>query len=489
MRFGLWLYGAVTLLGAIVISDQSSAENKRVALVIGNSAYEHTPPLTNPKNDADDMTVALQGLGFEVFKGVDLKKSEMERTVRDFASALVGSNLGLFFYAGHGLQVNGVNYLVPTDAQLTTSSALDFEMVRLDIVQRAMESESQSNVIILDACRDNPLSRNLARALGTRSTSIGRGLAQFEAGIGTLISFSTQPGNVALDGSGRNSPYTGALVKHIASPAEDLTSVLIKVRNDVISSTASRQVPWDQHALRQPIYLAGKPNETNASSSSMPSNSVLNEIAQAWDATKDTASIAVLETFAQRYKSTIYADLATARIGELRQLQKAPISPSPAAISKPPITDAASCSQADNIQYCVSSALATSGVNRSHYGPRSLSDGDPSTAWVEGAPNDGQGEWIVLSWPSEMALAGLRVVNGYAKSNQIFSKNGRVTRLRLTFSNGQTSSLKLEDRSGAQTLRLTQPVLSTWIKIEIEDAMPGEKYRDTAISELQPLFN
>ena len=152
------------------------------------------------------MAAALQALGFEVIKGVDLKKSDMERSIRDFATALVGAEMGLFFYAGHGLQVSGVNYLVPTDAVLTTASALDFEMVRLDLVQRTMETETQTNVIMLDACRDNPLSRNLARALGTRSASIGRGLGQFEAGVGTLISFSTQPGNVALDGTGRNSP-------------------------------------------------------------------------------------------------------------------------------------------------------------------------------------------------------------------------------------------------------------------------------------------
>jgi uncharacterized caspase-like protein len=117
----------------------------------------------------------------------------------------------LFFYAGHGLQVSGANYLVPVDARLEDASGLDFELVRLDLVQRTMEREVATNIIFLDACRDKPLARNLARALGTRSVEIGRGLAPTQGGAGTLISFSTQPGNVALDGTGRNSPFAAAL--------------------------------------------------------------------------------------------------------------------------------------------------------------------------------------------------------------------------------------------------------------------------------------
>ena len=423
-----------------------------------------------------------------MIKGVDLKKSDMERSIRDFATALVGAEMGLFFYAGHGLQVSGVNYLVPTDAVLTTASALDFEMVRLDLVQRTMETETQTNVIMLDACRDNPLSRNLARALGTRSASIGRGLGQFEAGVGTLISFSTQPGNVALDGTGRNSPYTGSLVKYLATPAEDLTSVLIRVRNDVISATASRQIPWDQHALRQPIYLSGR---GAASNPILPAegSAATDEIAQAWGATKDTTSIAVLQAFAERYSRTIYAEMALARIAELQKSQEQsalqprrqpPISPS---------TSEATCASTEGVQYCVSSVLPTSGVNTAHYGPRSLFDEDNSTAWAEGTAGVGDQEWVLLSWPAEQSLRGIRIVNGYAKSSQLFTKNGRVKRFRLTFSDGQSASLPVRDTPEPQILSLPSPVRAQWVKIEIEGAIRGEKYNDTAISELQPLFN
>jgi uncharacterized caspase-like protein len=159
-------------------------------------------------------------------------------------------------YAGHGLQVGGQNYLVPIDAQLTTASALDFEMVRLDLVQRTMEREAGTNIIFLDACRDNPLARNLARAMGTRSIEIGHGLAPIEAGVGTLISYSTQPGNVALDGDGRNSPFAKALFNQLRQPEEDISSILIRVRNEVIEDTKGKQVPWEHSALRAKFYFA-----------------------------------------------------------------------------------------------------------------------------------------------------------------------------------------------------------------------------------------
>src|SRR5262249_34691014 len=138
---------------------------KRVALVIGNSAYQNTPKLHNPRNDAADVAAVLKELGYEVIEGFDLDKAEMDRTIRRFAFSLKSTDAGVFFYAGHGLQVSGQNYLVPVDAKLEDASGLDFEMVRLDLVHKTMERESKTNIIFLDACRDNPLARNLARAM------------------------------------------------------------------------------------------------------------------------------------------------------------------------------------------------------------------------------------------------------------------------------------------------------------------------------------
>jgi uncharacterized caspase-like protein len=314
----------------------SAQDSRRVALIIGNSAYQHTTPLANPKNDAADIAATMTRLGFEVVVGSDLDKVAMDRTVRIFAEKLTGASLGVFFYAGHGLQVEGFNYLVPIDARLGSANALDFEMVRLDLVQRIMERETKANVLFLDACRDNPLARNLARALGTRSAGIGRGLAPVESGEGTLISFSTQPGNVALDGAGRNSPFASALVKHIATPGEDLSTVLINVRNEVMTSTQRRQVPWDHSALTARVYFGAPPTPARPSG---PTYEQQAELAM-WATVKDSTDADVVQTYVDRYPDGAFAALgrvlvdklkretlqnaaAAAREGELRRAEEA----------------------------------------------------------------------------------------------------------------------------------------------------------------------
>jgi TPR repeat protein len=237
-------------LGALV--PAAALAEKRVALVIGNSSYQNATELRNPKNDAADMAAALRELGFQVISGTDLDKPAMDRLIRNFAGALGGADVGLFFYAGHGLQVAGNNYLVPVDASVDSAAGIDFELVRLDLIQRQMERETKTNVLFLDACRNNPLARNLARALGTRSADVDRGLALAESGVGTLISFATQPGNVAMDGEDRNSPFT---IKHIATPGKDLNGILIAVRNEVRTMTGGRQVPWENSALTGLFYF------------------------------------------------------------------------------------------------------------------------------------------------------------------------------------------------------------------------------------------
>ena len=318
--------------------------DQRVALVIGNSAYQHTPRLENPKNDATDMAAVLKQLGFQVIDGFDLDKTAFERKVRDFSVALRTAEVGLFFYAGHGLQVGGQNYLVPVDAKAETADALDWEMVRLDLVQRTMERAVSTNIIFLDACRNNPLARNLARAMGTRSADIGGGLAAVESGVGTLISFSTQPGNVAQDGAGRNSPFTGALVKRIAESNDDLSALLIDVRNDVRKETQNRQVPWEHSALTGRFYFnpAARPasSAAPATQSAQPQPS---DAAQAWSLAERSTDPAVLEAFIKYYGDTFYAAMARSRLAEMKrqqvavaELPKAPPSANSSAGSGPP---------------------------------------------------------------------------------------------------------------------------------------------------------
>jgi hypothetical protein len=192
-----------------------------------------------------------------VILGLDLDKRGFDSKVRDFARALADADTGIFFYAGHGLQVAGRNYLVPVDAQLHNERDLDFEAVALDFVlkQMELERETKTNIVFLDACRDNPLGRNLARSMGTRSASVGRGLAQVQTGVGSFIAYSTQPGNVAIDGLGRNSPFTAALAKGVREPGRNLTAVMIDVRKQVLAVTSGKQVPWDHSALTGDFYF------------------------------------------------------------------------------------------------------------------------------------------------------------------------------------------------------------------------------------------
>ena len=304
---------------SLLASPDSAAFAEKVALVIGNGAYVNAPALTNPKNDAEDMAAALKKLGFKVILGIDLDKRAMDGKILEFANALSSAETGVFHYSGHGLQVGGVNYLVPVDAKLETAAALDFEAVRLDLVQRTMERETKTNILFLDACRNNPLTRNLARALGTRSADIGRGLAATEAGAGTLISFSTQPGNVALDGSGRNSPYSGPLVKAIGTAGEDILSVLTSVRNAVMAATKDQQVPWDNNALRAKFYF--NPSAPAANAPQPP----LSEAGQTWLQIKDQKDPNVFEAFRRQYGSAnpVYDALASQRIEELKNTKTA----------------------------------------------------------------------------------------------------------------------------------------------------------------------
>ena len=212
--------------------------------------------------------------------------------------------------------VSGQNYLVPIDAQLTSVSALDVEMVRLEAVQRAMEGRAKTSILFFDACRDNPLSRSLARAMGTRSLEIGRGLAAIGGGVGTLVSFATQPEKVAYDGKGRNSPYSGALVRQLRTSNDDLSAILIAVRNDVMKETAGKQVPWEHSALTGRFYF----NRAAQAPARCRWHSRGRAKPPKPGAPSRTASnVAILRAFVARYGDTFFAELARARIEELER--------------------------------------------------------------------------------------------------------------------------------------------------------------------------
>ena len=350
MRCGLAL---LMLLFALLTTwlPAAAQADKRVALVIGNGAYQNTTQLKSTKNDAADMAAALTRLGFDVVDGSDLDKRAMERTMRAFTQKLARADVALFYFAGHALQSGGQNFLMPVDARLRSEGDVDFEALPLSLVLRQMEREAKTSIVLLDACRDNPLARSLARSLGTRSSLIGQGLAEVRAGVGTLVGFATQPGNIALEGAGRNSPYASALLQHMETPGKDVGGVLVAVRNDVLQATAGKQVPWEFTALTDEVVLrpaaaslppraAGPAPPTGA----LPAPSATGELPPDydkemeiafWNAVKDSKLPAVLAAYLDRFPRGTFAELARVMIEQLKAAQAA-AAPAPSKLASLP---------------------------------------------------------------------------------------------------------------------------------------------------------
>lgn len=269
IRGYFWAFVIAVL--AISFPNTASANlEKRVALVIGNGAYENAVPLANPANDAAAMNRKLQSLGFVTVFGTDLNRVDLEAQVRKFAQLSRDSDLSLFFYAGHGIAVNGQNYIIPIDSEFKDSTAIDFEAISVKLVTRQMEISEGVGLVFLDACRDNPLATTLARSMGsgTRSASVSNGLAEMKlsnAGKGLAIAFATSPGEVAYDGDKANSPFTAALLEHIGAPDTDITEVMTRVTGTVYAETSQKQRPWLNTSLTGPVILNPQGNSGSGS--------------------------------------------------------------------------------------------------------------------------------------------------------------------------------------------------------------------------------
>jgi Caspase domain len=251
------LCGAIGCLIGCLAATQAAAE-RRVALVIGNGQYAHTPALPNPRNDAEDIAEALKKLGFEVMTGFDLDQIRFARLIEDFVGAVEGADVGLFFYAGHGLQINERNYLVSTEARLESTFLVPSETIELNAIIQLMEAKAETNLIFLDACRNNPLTENLKRNLEAinRTVSVGRGLARIEpTGSDTLIAFSAAPGQEAADGHGRNSPFTASLLRHLPTPGLEVSVMLKEVAADVRKDTNNAQRPQQLSDMSKTFFF------------------------------------------------------------------------------------------------------------------------------------------------------------------------------------------------------------------------------------------
>ena len=230
---------------------QNIVAERKLALVLGNSAYQRQP-LRNPNNDARAMAQALRQIGFQVIDGYDLDYSGMRRVISDFAVKAATAQLALVFYAGHGLGIGGHNYLVPTDARMESAAAASFELFDLDQIIASVDDPGRTTVIILDACRNNPFSTQAS----VRAVNRGGLVGYDSVAAGMLIAFATRPGQVAKDGSGDHSPFTAALLKYITTPNLEILDLLRRVRREVLQETNGEQITWDNESLFGNVFLA-----------------------------------------------------------------------------------------------------------------------------------------------------------------------------------------------------------------------------------------
>ena len=307
----------VLLMAAAPAAAQAPAESsKRVALVIGNSAYARVGKLENPARDAGAVEKMLRHAGFETVEVMrDLSNSAMRRALRDFSDQARDADIAVVFYAGHGIEVNGSNYLIPVDAVLERDIDVEDETVPLERVSQVLEQAKRLRLVVLDACRDNPFMRSMRRTIGSRS--IGRGLAKVEVlTIDTLIAFAAKAGSTAEDGRGSNSPYTTALVKHLATPGLDVRLAFGRVRDEVLRSTKGKQ---------EPVYygsLGGAEIALVPAAPTLPP-SVEVDAARVCREVEGMSNATVLAVMADKHKGTLAAGCIAARLEQLRQAEAA----------------------------------------------------------------------------------------------------------------------------------------------------------------------
>lgn len=308
----------------------TSALAERVALVIGNGAYTKAPTLANPVRDASAISASLERLGFTVIYGEDATYFDLRRLVQDFSRRIEGADLALFYYAGHGIQVGGANYLLPVDAELSREADLEFAALDVDVIMTQMELAAATRIVILDACRNNPFETRLSRSMGTaRSAALGSGLAPIQTAGGAFIAFATDPGEVAYDGAGQHSPFTAALLDHIETPDIEINTMMTRVRADVFETTGQLQRPWSTSSLLGEVYLAGAPDE--------PEDPQLEELA-AWQAAEEAATADAYAAYLTAYPSGLFREIAQARVAALTAPADAPEDPGEqvAAVAPPP---------------------------------------------------------------------------------------------------------------------------------------------------------
>ncbi|MCO6184647.1 caspase family protein [Rhizobium sp. L1K21] len=476
-RTVLWL----TMLAALLTCSGTveSFAAARIALVVGNSDYKNTSQLTNPKNDAALMAGTLEQSGFAVTKLIDADYRTMKKALLDFGRQMRDeeTEASLFYYAGHGVQIKGENYLVPVDATITSEDEVDLETINVNSFLQVMNSsQSRINIVILDACRNNPFARSFR--------AVSRGLAPVQAPKGTWIAYATAPGDVASDGSGGNSPYTLSLTQAINEGAgEPIETVFKRARQRVLQLTEEEQVPWETSSITGDFYFRQDASDQGRQQV-VPAAPQVSEspVSQAFEAARREGSQAAWSAFLSRFPDADVSYLSRAN-DALFKLKLAALSKAATKPDRP----FASCAYATlgtlSGELCATSVLDPQYGNR--YGGVNLGDNQLRTAWVEGVAGDGIGQSVLISFDSPKTINGIRLVNGYAKNGDIFAKNGRVRELLVATSSGYSQTITLHDNSDWQRLDLPPLNDVSWIMLEIGSVYRGSKYKDTAISELR----
>jgi len=321
MRF---LIAALSIVTFLVCGSAAFAD-KRVAFVVGNAAYKSVAPLPNPAVDAKSMARVLRNVGFDVVEGVNLSRDAMTAKLLEFGKKAEGADVAVFFYAGHGIAIDGTNYLLPVDADL--KSEMDVKLgaaINVDLTLEQTMSEAKVKLVFLDACRDNPFAAKIRSARTTRSVNVATGLAEMKSGEGTLIAFATGPGQTALDGKeGTNSPFTRALIANVARPGVEIQQAMTKVRAQVNEETSKSQLPWGHTNLIGSVYLnpVGAPAEGTAEAQNGPAVTATapsDVELEFWRSVKDSNKPEELNAYLTNYPNGTFKSIALARIATLQ---------------------------------------------------------------------------------------------------------------------------------------------------------------------------
>jgi len=318
----------IASLICMVFTAQAAKADRRVAFVVGNGAYRNVAQLPNPPIDAKAMAAALRNVGFEVVEGTNLTRDKMTEKLLEFGKKTQGADVAVFFYAGHGIAMNGTNYLLPVDADI--KSEMDVKLgaaINIDLTLDQTMNDAKVKLVFLDACRDNPFAAKIKSNAATRSVSVQSGLAEMQSGEGTLIAFATGPGQTALDGQeGTNSPFTRALIAHITEPGVEIQQAMTEVRAQVNEETNKGQLPWGHTNLIGSVYLnpVAAPAPGTAAAAPAASTPALASTSSGtdvelefWRSVKESNKPEELNAYLTAYPNGQFKPLALARIASL----------------------------------------------------------------------------------------------------------------------------------------------------------------------------